>query len=216
VPAPRRRLPADQARLELLAAGAELVHRDPVRASIDRLRITEVTDAVGVTTGAFYHYWDTIAAYRDDLIDHLTATDDLPDSNDLIEQVHAIRDLPFEEAVTLMAEVNWATYLEDTARLRGLIAVWLLDDPRAKRAIRHEYDFHTRTWEQVLDLGLPLFDRELVPPWTSHDLAVALITLLEGYFLRHGADPEATTTAEGRPGYVATVIHLLHTTTRPR
>jgi hypothetical protein len=94
----------------------------------------------------------------------------------------------------------------DPGHERAFLALWLLDDGRVLAALRALYAAQTESWVAVFDIGLPLFGRRCRAPWTSTDLAVSVMALSQGYFLRWSIDPSALEADGARVAFVDAVL----------
>jgi AcrR family transcriptional regulator len=206
-----------EARQRLLAAGAELFYRRPIVSGLEQIRAVEVVDALGLTTGAFYHQWKRIEDYQEELLEYLLDPQRFPTVQLVLgDLLTNIQGLSFEEAVLSVANQAWSGLIGDPDRQRTFVALWTRDDPRVRERLAEQYEYQRRAWSQVLDLGLPLYQREPRPPWTTAQQAVTLTALIEGFFMRWAIDPKAVEEPGQETGFVSTVAEFIAATTQAR
>jgi len=109
-------------RQDWLVAGQDLLRTGGVRA----VKLTALTQALGVTTGSFYHHFSDTQAFLDALADHWGETQPA-------QTLPAISSGPPLERLAALEALHRANDME---RLDRAMRVWAYDDPRAQAAVR--------------------------------------------------------------------------------
>lgn len=203
------------------------------------IRVADVTERVGLTTGAAYQIWsgsrtregmggqdkfhrdlalhaiERIVAER--ATDHTTFIETLMGEGDSLERIVA---RVAEENLRPDALGRFALYV-------GLCAA-ATSTPEIGEAGRRNYREATGAYAALLEKTLVHFDLEMVPPHQLEDLAMANLALVEGLCLRAVVDPDSVigdrepptgTPADAQhPWHLAAVgvLTLVRGMTRPR
>jgi AcrR family transcriptional regulator len=127
-----------------LLAGQDLLRAGGVRA----VKLAAMTSALGVTTGSFYHHFEDMSAYLNELADYWGETQPA-------ETLPTISDGPPLRRLAALEQLHRANDME---RLDRAMRVWAHDDPRAQAAVgkadKRLLEFLERAF---VDLG---FERE--------------------------------------------------------
>ena len=197
-----RRESAEQTRIELLEAGAELLREQPVGDIFSQVKAADVARrAGGRSIGAIYHHWRDQEAYRQDLLAYICRPERVPRIGDPGVQAQA--------AAAEAERLQRAPELADLIRAGGnaafanmannpfvvlQIAIWSKHqtDPLAKSLQAEQ--LYGPTEERLV----PLYERVLAdagrrvrPPLTAANLATVITALADGLTLRHGLDPDS-------------------------
>lgn len=183
-------IPAEQ---KLLEAGHRLLG-DGV--PLTQLKLGELTEAAGVSNGAFYHFWpDGMLAYRRDLARYSLAPEQSPYLATMMEAVGAAG----PETVTL--EVLCREYgafdsseMDRDSAFNAQVSMWPLRrtvdgvvEALQDSYSRHTDDVYAPAYQQLIDR----YGFRLRPPFDARRLAVSITALVEGMAFRRAVDPEA-------------------------
>lgn len=173
-----------QTRALLLDTGLAMLEQRGVGAGVTHIRLKEVAETAGLTTGAGYRCWDDQPAFHRDLaIAAVARGEDEP----ITETVAAIRDAvdrgaPLAEVIRVAAEANLYHFPEKTTLLNTItLRTCGPSDEELARAGREHL---TRTVESYAMLHATLLARyrlRVRPPYTITDLTLALIALTDGF-----------------------------------
>jgi AcrR family transcriptional regulator len=190
---PRRRRPAGRrprldpavARAQLLAAGLDLAREQSLGATFGHLRINDLARSAGLTSGAFYHYWDGQDAYRADVLDAVLAgprADAAP--------VAPPTGLTLGRAVDAVARQAFAARREGRDHPLEL-ALWAHDDPRARTRLLDRARQVDRVVALPVAQVLARAGRAPADGWTLDGLAETVVTLGDGLTSLALIDPHA-------------------------
>lgn len=183
---------------ELVAAGIALLLKRRFQDLMADVETRTIVDEVGVTTGSFFHHFRNRAHFADAVgdafvaawerrVEHLRAA-----STSYVEDGGASgvrpaatdewKSLEDDDAAASLQHLLWAVrdqpLSEDTARTAGDV-------------LRSCYDHLTHRVEEPYREALRMMGREMLPPFTSHDLTVVMTAFEEGLQMRRGVDPDA-------------------------
>src|SRR5690348_9100421 len=208
----------EKTRAALLQAGADLLVESAMRNPFAALRLRGICERAGYSTGAFYLHWANIDDYHNDLAERLAA-DDVFDAD-----MAALKETGEEN--------SQASALTAIARVADRDLQLLLDDPlydamellnvtwgrtRFKTQIAHGYRVFDHDTGQVYGTILASRGREPRPPLDWDRIGAILQALVEGFTLRHKADPAAvppSSKSELGP-YATAIAAVLAVVTRP-
>ncbi len=169
--------------------GVEAARSRPSGNAFDHIRADDVARRVGVTIGAFYHYWDSQEDYRDDLVEALFAAERYLEPAGLARQDLAIAGADdLDDAIRDTTTWYWsiATSHPDN---RIQFAFYTLDDPYiAARLAAWNADLR-RAWHAAMETLLARFGRQWRDPLDTDLVVLAMSALLDGLVVRHGLDP---------------------------
>ena len=202
-------------RTALVDAGVELVLQQCFQDLLASVDTRSITGKAGVTTGSFFHHFRNRAAFTDAVIERLEQLWEASTQRSLSAIDGFADGVDFRTA----AAAEWHR-LESDEQNSGLqhlllaVAGQLVSDDSTRTA----RDVLAARYRDLNDAVLPAYrkslasiGREVMPPFTEHDLAVVLTAIGAGLKARHVADPESV-----RSGlYVDLVSALVIATTRP-
>ncbi len=197
---------------ELIEAGISLLSGQRFQDLMADVETRTIVDEVGVTTGSFFHHFRNRSHFADAVVDafvvawerrvdHLAAA-----SEDFVADKGASgvrpaastewRSLQDDDGVATVQHLLWAVrdqpLADDTTRTAGDV-------------LRHCYDRLTERVEEPYQAALRLMGREMLPPFTSHDLTVIMTALEEGMQMRRAVDAGAIR-SELYPDAIAAVL----------
>lgn len=194
--------PTSSARDRLIDAGTQVLDELPLAKVIAGATTAKIAEAAGVTTGSYFHHFDTAAAFADALVLSL-----LQEPHDLSEQVDdmvaALAHLDLFEMLRASLIESWAVQSDDE-RLRRILrlqfAMWahhaqelsqphddlrtVADVLRRSYEVRDQDSLHA--WQQFLDAT----NRTFAPPFTAERIVIALTAMHEGLLARQQVDPD--------------------------
>jgi AcrR family transcriptional regulator len=195
-------------RSELVDAGVDLVLSQRFQDLLASVDTRSITERAGVTTGSFFHHFRNRAAFAEAVLDHLEALWARSDqrSRAIVDAYTAGTDL--ETAATS----EWEGL--DAERSMGKLTHLLLASaaqPVTEGSERSGVDVLAERYRRLDEVLLPAYrrsraaiGREMMPPFTEEDLAVALTAVSGGLDQRRGFDPGAV-----RDGLLADCIAAL-------
>jgi AcrR family transcriptional regulator len=215
----RRRRSAEEGRRELLEAGRDYVYERPLGEPLDHVKVSDIVDRLGVSSGAVYHYWESQDAYRDDLIDLLLSPDQFPNAQRAAEAVGAAwgEDPAFEEMARVVADISYHG-LELTAdRERLTLALIAHGDQDINDRLGNQANGISARWAQLFSRYFPAYGLEPRPPFTFESMAVVLMAMVEGMHLRRTITPDVVTgdLAPGWDLFASAALAFVVGATRP-
>ncbi len=206
----------DDTRHKLLEAGRELLVADGLRQVID-IRLTDVLELVGLTTGAAYNIWDSQDEYRHELAIHVAKNLEWADDRLLRDSLAEMpTDVPMDQWITAAGNAyfeafvaRWDYYI--------LLQFWGVKnpDPELIEAIRQGYDMVHQRLVFLFQVTSDMYSLELEDPYTLDDMAVAATAICEGLAIRHRFEPERVTTAAG-PLFSDLMLRFTRSMTTPK
>ena len=128
-------------RLDWVLAGQDLLREG----GIANVKLANLTAALGVTTGSFYHHFEDLGVYLDELADHYATTQ--PSA-----AFEVVRDLEPLERIRLLFTLADE---QDIPRLDRAMRVWAASSPRAEAAVQKlDHAFLEFLAQAFRDLGL--------------------------------------------------------------
>lgn len=188
----------DDTRHKLLEAGRELLVADGLRQVID-IRLTDVLELVGLTTGAAYNIWDSQDEYRTELATYVAKNLEWADDRLLRDSLANMpTDVPLEEWITASGNAYFEAFV---ARWDYFILLqfWGVKNPDEElvAAIREGYDMVHQRLVFLFQVTVEMYDLKIEDPYTVDDMAVAATAICEGLAIRHRFEPDRVTTAAG-------------------
>jgi AcrR family transcriptional regulator len=182
-----------QTRQELLEAGLDILRDEP---RLDVLNARSVSRKAGLSTGAFYYYWDTQEQYLTDLLSLGLADRRFRWLQSVERQVRKLteKDTALEDVIEQATRWGIESVERDPMFLVQM-SVWSRHavDPESKEALAKLYrDFHNHflpLYREILEGGE--LNLEPRPPFTYDTLAVVVTALVEGLVLQRRLDPDA-------------------------
>ncbi|MFN0282112.1 MAG: TetR/AcrR family transcriptional regulator [Kineosporiaceae bacterium] len=202
---PSRAEAGELTRLELLAAGAQLLREQPVGAVFNQVTATEVARRAGRTIGAFYHHWHDQDSYRRELLAYVLAPERVPAEETAEAVAGSLEErLPADEVIRRNARANLVLGMHHPAFALS-IAMWAQarSDDAVRGLLRRQYQDVTDTLVPMYAALLETYGWAPRPPFTVELIAVMTRALAEGLVLRAVVDPAAVPLAlpdeRGRP-----------------
>jgi AcrR family transcriptional regulator len=186
-----RRRPKLETRQALLEVGRQLLMERGYPQAIP-IRLAEVVERAGHTTGAAYQIWENQQEFQEDLALYVaqTFTWATPDASLRAGDLPPVGQLSFEEAVSAAGQRYFEAFV---AREDFYIAValWSVRNRSQKlnTAIADGYDVVHDALVELLEAFLAVHGRHIRDPYTIDDLAVAMTGITEGLALRHRIQP---------------------------
>ena len=177
-------------REHFLRAGATLLEESPAAISMRALTVRSVVRRAGMSTGAFYHYWETQADFILELIPHVLlrdVTEEVASTSAALEAAAAAFDA---EAIFEVFEYACGALVESPAnRLQHLL--WSVpDDEAVLQALRDTYRVYQRSYVGLYEAMFSTTKAELIDGVTFDDLAVMVTALVDGLSMRRRIEPE--------------------------
>ena len=187
----------------LLRAGLEMVDDLSLSKSFAGVTTAKVAAAAGVTTGSFFHHFDTHAEFVDALATSiLPAPDDLTPAVD--EMTESLIHMDLLEVMRLTLKDTWEIYRSQPDFRRGLRFehhLWAhhdqpLSSPHGdlgtvgdvlRATYRVRVGQAVAGWERLLEAT----GRAFVEPFDAHRIGLALSGLFDGLLIRQQIDPDA-------------------------
>jgi AcrR family transcriptional regulator len=202
-------------RTALVDAGVELVLQQCFQDLLASVDTRSITAKAGVTTGSFFHHFRNRAAFTDAVIERLEELWEHSTERSLSSIATFTEGMDFQGA----AAAEWQR-LQSDERNSGLQHLLLAvpGQPVSEDASRTAADVLAARYAALNAAMLPAYrrgleaiGREVMPPFTDHDLAVALTALGAGLKARHVADAGSV-----RPDLYADLVSaLVIAVTRP-
>jgi AcrR family transcriptional regulator len=204
---------------QLLDHGIELALRQRLQDLLASVETRTITEGVGVTTGSFFHHFRSRARFAEAVADRYAEL-----WQERVERWVELSLKVGEDPSAAVVREGAETVVEDTlnetdrAALQALLWVGR-DQPVADDTTRTGGDVLRAGYCSLFEALVPVFEhnvaamgREMLPPFTHHDLAVLSNVLAEGFERVTLACPEAV-----RDGLYADLISVnLIALTRPR
>ncbi len=193
----RTRRDPETARAQLLGAGLELAVEQSLGETLGHLRINDLARDAGLTSGAFYHYWDGQNAYRSDVLEALLAGE-RADADPSLFATTDNPEGPARAADELARRAHEKLVADPDHRLE--LALWAHQDPRAVGRIRERAAVADATAATVLADCLRHADRRPAPGWDLAALATVAVTLSDGLRSQHLIEPSAVADRDDEKG----------------
>ncbi len=206
----------DRTRRKLLEVGRQLIVERGLRDTID-IRLTEVLDSAGMTTGAAYNIWPNQDAYRRSLALHIAETLEWADQRLLGAAIDSLQpEIPLHEWVPLACDFYFSAFVSRWDYYI-LLQFWGIKDPGDDlvAAINRGYDVVHDSFRSLFQRALEVHDLKMVEPYTLDDLCVMATAICEGLALRHRFQPDRL---ESEGGHLFGVManHQVAQCVRPR
>lgn len=190
----------------LLDAGIDLLRRAASDLMLRALTVRAVSGAANRSTGAFYHYWETQAAYVHDLVDHLMRPTQVVDADPISDELARL-DGSQIDAETIGALFDAHTEeLADHPDMRLMMLLWSMpdEDHHVRSGLREVYQRYQTEFGATYRRIIGATDAQLIDGLTFEDVAAMLAAMADGVALRRRFDPD------GLPGpVVRTMVHAL-------
>lgn len=186
-------LPMADRRTVLVDAGVELILQQCFQDLLASVDTRSITSKAGVTTGSFFHHFRNRAAFTDAVIERLEQLWGESTQRSLAAITGFADGVDFRAA----AAAEWQRLRSD--EVNGSLQHLLLavpdqplrqgSDRTARDVLAARYRALTESVLPAYRSGLEAIGREVMPPFSEHDLAVVLTALGAGLKARHVADP---------------------------
>jgi len=188
-PAPSVPTEVQPRRQRLVDLGIQAARARPTGNAFDHIRADDVARRVGLTIGAFYHYWDSQEDYRDDLVDALFAADRYVDPTGMAAQGLALADADeLDGALRDITSWYWSI-ASSRPDSRVQFAFYTLDDPYITGRLSAWDQALRDAWHTAMDTLLARFGRRWREPLSTDLVVLGLSSLLDGLVVRHGLEP---------------------------
>jgi AcrR family transcriptional regulator len=190
----RRAEQAEQTRQRLLEAGLGMLREEPAERLFEKLQAQAISSRAGVSTGSFYHHFDSQDGYIGSLLEYALANQHNPQ----FAQAVAV----FEQKLTqgasfldaIMASCARVMEWQQTNVTFSLqMAVWAKShrDPAMARRLDRMYRMVEDETSEYYEVIMKLVGREMRPPFVVTDLAGTFSAIMEGLSVRRGVSPAA-------------------------
>lgn len=182
---PRRT--TSQTRDLLLEVGLELLYAAGPRVGVGHIRLADVAQAAGFTTGAAYRCWSNQEAFHRDLAIAAVRHRDRPSIAETVENIRRLVDerAPLAEVIRVGAAAN---VYKPSKHLAFLTTIALRSsaagDPAIAEAGRYHLETAVESFAGLYAALLHVYRRRMRPPFTVRDLTLTLAALSEGFALQ--------------------------------
>ncbi|MFN3219805.1 MAG: TetR/AcrR family transcriptional regulator [Acidimicrobiales bacterium] len=175
---------------EFLEAGARLLARSGAQVSLRSLTVRAVTRETGLSTGAFYHYWDTQSEYADALRLYVMEPARIEAEDPSFVHLASLAATGTLEDLIDLFERHCA-FLVTSPRFRLELLLWSLpDDDEVQATLGPSYRMQVEYNALFIEALLARTGLRLVDGVTSRDLACAVMSSLAGLALLKRVEPE--------------------------
>jgi AcrR family transcriptional regulator len=178
---------AAQTRALLIDTALGMLHeRGPV-AGVGHIRLSDVVERAGLTTGAAYRLWDDQRAFHGELAIAAVRWRDAMSTAKTIARIEdaVAAGAPWPEVVRLGADANLHQFPEDIAFLTSLaLRASAYGDPELVTASRERNRSALAAYGELYDAMLLIYRRRMKAPFTLQHLCSAFAALAEGFGLQ--------------------------------
>lgn len=181
---------ADQTRQLLMDVALGMLHERGPAAGVTHVRLTDVLDRAGLTTGAAYRLWTDQRAFHDELAIKAVRWRDRDSTEKTARQVLPIiaGGGPWQEVLRIGAEANLQSFPADIALLTTMALRASAYGQPALLAASHERHREAMTaYGQLYQVVLDAYGRRMKPPFTLDHLCSLFAALSEGFGLQAAA-----------------------------
>ena len=190
----RRGEQSERTRLLLLDAGLAVLREDPMERLFEKLEARSIAARAGVTTGAFYHHFDSQDSYVHALLEYALGQDPNPPFAQAIAEYgeRVAAGATFLDAVTA-ASTRMIEFARSDATFVLQMAVWAKAhrDIELSRRLDRMYSQVEAEQAAVYEGVLESLGREMRPPFQINAVACSLMAVFEGLSLRQAVSPDA-------------------------
>lgn len=199
----------------LLEAGHELLLQQGLPPTLN-IRLTEVVEHAGMTTGAAYNIWKSQAAYLRDLSLHLASNFAWADTNSVAEAIATLGpDSVMADWVDAVCNAYFPVFVENQNFFLVLHFWGVRDpDPDLRDAMVAGYEVVHEGFEFLYKGTIRRYGLEVTPPFTLADITTMVTASLEGLALRYRYQPQRVE-LEGRHLFNAMVQTIAATYLQP-
>jgi AcrR family transcriptional regulator len=176
-----------QTRQMLIDIGIELLHERGTGTGVTHIRVSDVVERAGVTTGAAYRCWDDQEAFHRDLAIAAVQWRASPPVDGTVAAIrHVVESgAPWQEMIRVGSHANLHDIPGDTGFLATIaLRATASEDPALTDACRRRYDSSTAAHCELYANLLKVYGRKMKSPYTLEHLTVVLAALSEGFCLR--------------------------------
>lgn len=178
------------------------------------LRLSNVLEHMGLTSGAAYNIWSSQGDFQYDLAHHLISRYSWagPDQNDIKFEPDAD---PTDE-IRRLAELYLDSLTDDTQFFLTL-RFWGVKDPSAEliAAVKDGYANNRDLWQFFYGAGFQWAGLRIRDGYTLDDFMVMATMVTEGAALRHRFEPDRLRSADGSNLYSEALVALVGHFTEP-
>ncbi len=208
-----RRRPKEQTRRDILDTALQMMIDDGATEQID-LRLSNVLDFMGLTSGAAYNIWSSQSEFQHDLAHHLIRQYSWagPDQNEIKIDFDAE---PTDE-IRRLAEL-YLDSLTDETQFYLTLRFWGVKHPSTEmlESIQSSYRSNHDLWRFFYQVGFEWAGRRMRPGYTLDDFVVMAMMATEGAALRHRFEPKALLDRDGRSLYSEMLVAMVEYFTIP-
>jgi len=178
-------------RTRLLEAGREILVERGLPATLD-LRLAEVVESVGLSTGAAYNIWKSQTEFRQDLSLHLASSFQWADTTAVAQAIATLGpDTTMADWVDVVCEAYFPHFVANQSFFL-VLHFWGVrePDPALRDAIIQGYETLHAEFEFLYTATIRRYGLEVVPPFTISDLTTMITASIEGLALRHRFQPD--------------------------
>lgn len=175
---------AQQTRGLIMDTALHMLHEQGPTAGVTHIRLSEVLDRAGLTTGAAYRLWDDQKAFHQELA--VTAVR-WRDDESTARTERAIGPVmmsggPWQEVIRRGSEANLQTFPEEIAFLTMLaLRVSAYRQPELVAASQRRHVEAMQAYGRLYSAVLATYRRQMRPPFTLDHLCSAFAALAEGF-----------------------------------
>lgn len=176
-----------------------MLHERGPAAGVSHVKLTDVLERAGLTTGAAYRLWNDQKAFHDDLAIYAVRWRDRQSTEATAHRVMPIISSggPWQEVLRAGAEANMQSFPEDIALLTTMaLRASAYGHPALLEASRERHAEAMAAYGGLYQTVLLAYRRQLKQPFTLEHLCALLAALSEGFTLQ---------AATGEPH---TVVHI--------
>jgi len=172
------------------------------------LRLSNVLQHMGLTSGAAYNIWSSQGDFQHDLAHHLISEYSWagPDQN----EVKLDFDADPTDEIRRLAELYLDSLTNDT-QFYLTLRFWGVKDPSAEliASVKDGYANNHDLWRFFYSLGFQWAGLRIRDGYTIDDFVVMATLVTEGAALRHRFEPERLRTADGSNLYSEALVALV-------
>lgn len=178
-----------------------MLHERGPAAGVSHVKLTDVLERAGLTTGAAYRLWDDQRVFHDELAIYAVRWRDRQSTEKTADRVVPIINSggPWQEVLRVGAEANLQSFPEDIALLTTMaLRASAYGHPALLAASRERHAEAMSAYGELYQTVLLAYRRRLKPPFTLDHLCALLAALSEGFTLQAATgEPHPVVTIEG-------------------
>ena len=192
LPAVKRRS-AEQTRELLIDLGITMLHERGAAAGVTHVKLADVVDRAGLTTGAAYRLWDDQPAFHRDLAIAAVRWRDRTSTENTLRHIEEVLRMggPWQELVRRGAEANLHQFPDDIAFLTTLaLRASAHGNPELVAASHDRHLASMEAYGELYEAMLTTYQRCFKPCFTLDHLCAALAALAEGFGVQAASGEE--------------------------